>query len=84
MSTNIPNVITGVVTRRARVRHTPNWLKAVYAVLFTLFAIIVVSLLFGTPAGDVLKPCKSESDTSACYWDADTQGNGKGRDFVNR
>lgn len=82
------NAITGTVTRTGRatrhVRNTPNWLRALYAVLITLVTLVVVTSLFATPAGDALKPCKSESDTSACYWDADTMGNGRGDDFVVR
>ncbi len=80
-------IVSGTVTRRSTPqRGTPNWLKALYAVLATLIAIVVAAGIFG-PAdrdGDKLSPCKSEDQVSACYWDADTQGNGHGRDFVNR
>lgn len=79
-----PNIITGNVTRRARVRYTPNWLKAIYAVLITFLVVIIAALILSpVPEDNTLPPCKSESDTS-CYWDADTQGNGRGHDFVNR
>ena len=37
-----PNIVTGRVTNHAR--RTPNWLKALYAVLFTLIAIVALSL----------------------------------------
>jgi len=78
------NIISGRVTRRANSeRHTPNWLKTIYATLLAIVALVVVTSLFGTPAGDTLKPCKHE-DSVNCYWDADTMGNGKGRDVVNR
>ena len=84
---SVPNIISGTVTRSGNhVRHTPNWLKALYAVLIALVGLVAVTLLLSTntPAGESLKPCKTESQVSACYWDADTMGNGRGNDFVNR
>jgi hypothetical protein len=77
----IPGHVTRVTDAPAR-RVTPNWLKAVYATLATLIAIVALSLAF-SPNGDELKPCKSE-DQKHCYWDADTMGNGHGHDVVSR
>lgn len=67
----------------ARERHrTPNWVKVVYALVIGMVAIVALSLAFA-PSSDSLPPCKSEDSTS-CYWDADTMGNGYGHDVVNR
>lgn len=46
-----------------------------------------VCLLFGLLYGGLwitpgLKPCPTE-DARNCYWDAQTQGNGTGQDFVD-
>lgn len=82
---SVPNIIRGTVTRSSNIRGaTPSWLKAVYAIIIGVVAMVAITALIGTPAGDALKPCKSEDQVSACYWDADTMGNGRGRDFVNR
>lgn len=81
----IPGTVTHTVTdtpRRISRRGTPNWLKAVYAVVAGIVAIVALSLTLG-PASDSLPPCKSEDSTS-CYWDADTMGNRTGHDVVNR
>ena len=84
MST-VPNIVTGRVTNRTNSqRRTPNWLKVTYAFLLAVVAIVGLSLIFG-PKGDALPACKFEdgSGQSVCYWDADTQGNGKGHDVIN-
>lgn len=59
----VPNIVTGRVTNSQR--HTPNWLKAVYAALAALIVIVTVSLIFA-PSSDSLPPCKSEESTG-CY-----------------
>jgi hypothetical protein len=78
------NLISGNVTRRARQEggNTPNWLKAVYALLATIVILAALGMAFGsTSGGDSLKPCKSE-DSTHCYWDAEKNGNHKGSDFI--
>lgn len=75
-------------TRNANTpKNTPNWLKAVYAFLAAVVILAGLGMAFAPSKSDgsgVLEPCKSESQTTACYWDADTMGNGHGHDFVNR
>lgn len=45
MSVAVPNIISGRVTNRSNSqRRTPNWLKALYAVIFGLFAIVAISV----------------------------------------
>ncbi len=83
MST-VPNIISGTVRRTARVeRRTPNWLRAVYALIAGIVALVTVALIFQPASGDALKPCKYEGATH-CYWDASTMGNGHGHDYVSR
>ena len=80
----VPNIISGTVRRTARVeRVTPNWLRAVYALLGTVTVIVMISMIFQPASGDTLKPCKYEGATH-CYWDANTMGNGHGHDYVSR
>lgn len=83
--TTTPNIITGTVARHARSRpRTPNWLKAVYAFIAGLIIIVTMSLALAPSGGsESLPPCEYEDSTS-CYWDADTMGNGRGNDVVNR
>lgn len=46
-------------------------------------AILSAALLVGAGSGPSSKlgPCKSE-DSTHCYWDAQTMGNGRGHDVV--
>jgi hypothetical protein len=78
-----PTFNTRPVNRR---NGTPNWLKALYATLAAVVVLAGLGIAFAPSKSDgtVLEPCKSESQTTACYWDAETMGNGHGRDFVNR
>lgn len=45
----IPGIVTNSTTSTPNSRHcTPNWLKALYAVLATLVIITLISALFGS------------------------------------
>lgn len=52
-------------------------------VALSLVAGAIVGALRGNAANLSLPPCPTE-DSTHCYWDADTMGNGQGRDVVNR
>jgi hypothetical protein len=46
--------------------------------------VLLVAMLFGGFPGDPIEltECKTE-DSTMCYWDAKTRGNGEGTSFVN-
>ena len=80
----IPSMATGATAVGRTYRTTPNWLKAIYATLVVILAVFALALILAPSQG--LPQCTHEdgSGQSACYWDADTQGNGKGTDYVKR
>lgn len=88
------NIISGTVTNRrdhvpARVtaRKIAKRLLIIASVIFV--AMLALGLTINALNGDLtskrdeLPACKYEDD-HGCYWDADTMGNGVGRDVVNR
>ncbi|MFD4474682.1 hypothetical protein ACFWPU_00995 [Streptomyces sp. NPDC058471] len=91
MSDNTPNIVHGRVTRHATnsQRRTPNWLKAVYAVVAAFVVIMAVAMIVGQPEPDAgrhsIPLCKTEDgkDHRVCFWDAQKQGNGEGRSFTS-
>jgi hypothetical protein len=40
-----PNIVTGTVTNRARSHRTPNWLRALYAVLTAFVLITAIGMI---------------------------------------
>lgn len=63
-----------------------NWAAVVTVIGGTLVGFVIgCSITFGIMAPALtapsLPPCLTE-DSTGCYWDADTQGNGDGRDVV--
>jgi hypothetical protein len=78
-----PTPPTAPAGARHRSQRTPNWLRAFYATLAAILVVVALAVAFApsTPR-DALPRCKSETDTH-CYWDASTQGNGHGHDFVS-
>jgi uncharacterized protein YfaQ (DUF2300 family) len=60
-------------------------MRKLVPVFIWLIAAFVWGMVFMTwlqQNAEYLPPCKTE-DSSHCYWDAETQGNGQGNDVVN-
>ena len=72
--------------REVHPRFRVNW-AAVWTVtlLFLVGVVIGSGITFGIMSAHVnpasLPPCLTE-DSTGCYWDADTHGNGQGQDVV--
>lgn len=49
-------------------------------ILVSAIALALGVILYSQPVG-MLPPCQSE-DSTGCYWDGDTMGNGIGHDYV--
>ena len=85
--------IRGTVTHRVtNVRRTHPTLKRVVKwsaiALVSLFA-LMLALGFtlqacGYQGADKSLPACQFEDSQHCYWDADTMGNGQGRDVINK
>jgi hypothetical protein len=48
----------------------------------TIVTLALLTLTACTPAVHTLPPCQTEDQTTACYWDATTHGNGLGQSFI--
>lgn len=82
------NIVTGTVTNR---RDHMSARMIVKRVMITVAVIFVATLALGiavnaargdwTGQNKPLPACEQEDDRG-CYWDAETQGNGKGKDVV--
>lgn len=59
------------------------FLICVYVGAAVFALLLVIGAMISRPNPDALLPCTSE-DSTHCYWDAQTQGNGHGHDFVSR
>lgn len=74
--TTTPNIISGHVTNRANSqRRTPNWLKAVYAVVAGLIVIVGLSLVLAPDSSadhskSTIPACAEEdgSGQAVCDW----------------
>lgn len=88
------NIISGTVTnRRDHIPASVTAKRVAKRVMIIAAAVLGVMLALGltinamngelTSKRDELPACKYEDD-HACYWDADTMGNGQGMDVVNR
>ena len=56
--------------------------RAAVAAFSTGLILMGLGIIVGNANDDSLPPCKTE-DSTHCYWDADTMGNGQGNDFVD-
>lgn len=51
-------------------------------ILVSVIALVLgIALVAQQPRAGALYPCQSE-DSTGCYWDGDTMGNGIGHDYV--
>lgn len=84
------NIVSGTVSNRRD--HVParKIVKRVVIVIVSIFgAMLALGLTINGLNGDLtnkreeLPACRYEDDHS-CYWDAETQGNGRGHDIVNK
>lgn len=59
-----------------------NHRRITIATAFLAGGALTLGLAFASTDEEVLPPCATE-DSANCYWDADTQGDGTGTDFVD-
>lgn len=70
---------------RHRTRFVIYWSRIIGMILLgvLLFAFVYGMLMFYVPSDTiVLTPCVTEDQSTDCYWDASTRGNGDGVDFI--
>lgn len=71
----------GPVTRRFRIRWVEVILTLIVCALVVALVVVGFHAATDTPQGGALQPCPTE-DSTGCYWDADTMGNGTGADVA--